>query len=65
MSRMSEFEPEEIVVLHSLVSTRRNEIFNGLENEEGWSRKYIEAFIINSLLFELEDHIDEIMAEQE
>lgn len=65
MSRMSEFEPEEIAVLHSLVSTRRSEIFNGLENEAGWSRKYEEAFIINSLLFELEDHIEEIMAERD
>jgi len=59
MSKFDEFTTDEINALHSLIVTRRNEMM-----DEGFklASKHTEAFAINSLLFDLEDHIAEIVA---
>ena len=61
MTKFDEFTPDEINALHSLIVTRRDEM---LDEDFKLSHKSAEAFAINSLLFDLEDHIKDLIAER-
>lgn len=62
MSKFDEFTLDEINALYPLIVARRDEM---LDEDFKLFNKYIEAFAINSLLFDLEDHIAEIAASRE